>query len=103
MNNATALRVCNKQGVMVGTIDGRVFTKYVHGSKHMLRQPAAWAIDADVFDRVIVPNALTMKYIDLDTHRVYTCSVNTFITLRKELDRGHNRQYYLELVHWNVK
>lgn len=95
--------VRNKQGSVVGQINNRIFIKQVHGNKHMLRQPMAWAIDADIFDRAIKPNCLSIHIIDRDTGYKYVTGVKTFNEKKKVLDRGHNPQYYLELVHWIVR
>lgn len=92
--------VRNKAGTVVGRVDNRVFIKEVHGNKHMLRRPMAWAIDADIFDRVIKPNCLSIHIYDRDSKVTWVVGVDTFLKNKQVLDRKHGKQYYLELVHW---
>jgi len=88
---------------IVGYIEGRKFIKSVTGSKHKLRCPLAWAIDAEVFDREVEPNATEIVIIDKETGIKYHVSVETFDRLKGELDRGFGRQYFLMLNHWQVE
>lgn len=92
--------VRNKSGTIVGRVENRIFIKEVHGDKHMLRRPMAWAIDADIFDRVIKPNCLSIHILDRDTKVRWVTGVNTFLNNKQDLERGHGKQYFLELVHW---
>lgn len=93
--------VRNKQNRIVGSIENRIFTKKVHGNKHMIKVPAmAWAIDADVFDRIIKPNCLSIHIIDIETKGKYVVGVKSFDEKKKVLNRGFNKQYYLELLYW---
>lgn len=92
--------VHNKGGTVVGRVENRVFIKELHGDKHMLRRPMAWAIDADIFDRVIKPNCFSIHIIDRDSKVTWIVGVNTFLNNRCVLERGYGKQYYLELVHW---
>ena len=92
--------VRNKKGQVVGRIEDRTFVKEVYGKKHMLRQPIAWAIDCDIFDRVIVPLCYSIRSIDKDTGTRYVCGVKTFREKSGRLNRKFGDQYYLELVHW---
>ncbi len=103
MVNLSANIVRNKDGRIVGRIENRVFIKEVYGHLHMLRKPIAWAIDADIFDRVIVPNCLSVHIIDKDTGFRYTCGVKTFQEKHSKLNRKFGDQYYLELIHWMVR
>ena len=88
---------------VVGCLEGNKFTKSVMGSKHKLRCPQAWAIDAEAFDSDIRPNATQIVVIDRETGLEYSCSVETFDRLKGELDRGFGRQYFLTLNHWHVE
>lgn len=92
--------VKNAGGVVVGRIEDRVFLKHVYGSKHMVRIPMGWAIDADIFDRVIAPNCYSIHIIDRETGTKYIAGVDTFTRNRQPLDRGHGKQYFLNLIHW---
>ena len=102
MLNDTRMIVRNKQGRMVGYIDNHIFFKDVIGSKHMLRKPAAWAIDADIFDKAIAPLCYSIHIIDKETSKIYKCGVKTFRENKQSLDRKFGKQYFLELVYWNI-
>jgi len=91
------------QGKIIGYLQGRRFTKPVIGSKHKLRVPPAWAIDAEAFDREIRPNAMEILVIDKETGIKYRASVGTFDRLKGELDRGFGRQYFLTLNNWQAE
>ncbi len=102
MFSPTAMIVRNKQGLMVGYIENKMFLKELYGSKHMLRKPIGWAIDQDIFDRVVSTQCYSVRIVDKETNRKYTAGVETFRKYAKLLDRKYNKQYVLELVHWNV-
>ena len=93
------VKVGNK---IVGCLEDNRFVKSVVGSKHKLRCPPAWAIDAEAFDTEVKPNATEITVIDKETSREYRCSVKTFDRLKGELDRGFGRQYFLPINHWRI-
>ena len=95
--------VRGKDERMVGRIEGKTFIKEVYGSRHMLHFPAGWAIDADVFNAAIAPNCYSIHIIDRETGKRYIAGVKTFREKCQTLNRGHGKQYYLELVHWLVR
>ena len=95
--------VRNRQGIMIGQINDRHFLKDVYGSKHMLHKPMAWAIDADIFDRVIAHNCHTIRITDRETRTRYDVSVKVFRENCQTLDRGHGKQYFLELIYWQAR
>ena len=95
--------VRNKSGQIVGRIEDRAFIKEVYGSRHMLRQPAAWAIDCDIFDRAIAPLCFAIHIIDKETGHKYICGIQTFCEKRQKINRKFGEQYYLELIYWKVQ
>ncbi len=99
--NTDTKRPITLQGRVIGVIEGNTFTKTVHGSKHQVRSPPAWAIDAEVFDREIKPNCRQILIIDRETNNRYRTSVDTFDYKKKAFDRGYGRQYYLTLNYWS--
>lgn len=101
--NTKAKRVVKAGDKIVGHLIGNRFIKSVIGSKHRLRFPSAWAIDAKVFDSEIRPNATEIIVIDKEAGLEYHCSVETFDQLKEELDRGFGKQYFLTLNHWVVR
>lgn len=96
----TILKVGNK---VIGFLNDNRFIKSVIGSKHKLRRPPAFAIDAEAFDRQIKPNAKEFVIIDKEAGLEYHCSIEAFDRLKGELDRGFGRQYFLTLNHWEVR
>lgn len=102
MINRGAVLVRNQSAKIVGRIEDRAFIKEVYGNKHMLRMPAAWAIDCDIFDRVVVPNCFSIHVIDKDTGYKYVCGVKTFREKCQKLNRKFGDQYFLELIYWKV-
>ena len=88
---------------VIGCLQDNKFIKSVIGSKHRLRRPSAWAIDSNVFDEQIKPNAIEIVIMDKETGKTYHCSVETFDRLKGELDRGFGRQYFLTLSHWRIE
>lgn len=100
---ATTGIVRNKDGRIVRRIEGKTFVKEAHGRLHMLRYPIAWAIDADIFDRVIAPLCYSIHIIDRDTGHKYVCGVDTFRDNSHKINRKFGDQYYLELVHWKIE
>ena len=84
----------------IGFIENGCFLKPVVGSKHQLREPPAWAIDAEAFDEWVKPNAREIIVTDTEAKIRYRVPVETFDRLKQELDRGFGRQYFLTLAHW---
>ncbi len=99
---SNAIIVNNEQGRNVGQIEGRIFTKSVMRSKHLLRSPAGWGIDKGVFDRVIKFNCDTLVIIDRESQTRYTASVSSFLQHKIDINRGFGLQYVLELIHWQA-
>jgi hypothetical protein len=88
---------------VIGYLLNGTFYKSVIGSKHRLRHPPAYAVDAEVFDSEIKPNASEIVVIDRETGIEYHVSVVAFDRFKEELDRGFGRQYYLTLSYWQVR
>jgi len=84
----------------IGFIENGCFLKPVVGSKHQLREPPAWAIDADAFDEWVKPNAREIIVTDTEAKIRYKVLTETFDRLKQEMDRGFGRQYFLVLAHW---
>lgn len=94
--------VRTKKGAMAGRIEDKIFIKEVYGSKHMLRNPMAWSIDADIFDSVISPNCFLIHVIDRETQKRYKVSVDTFRQNKGILNRGYGKQYFLDMAFWRL-
>ena len=89
-------------GKVVGRLEGDVFIKPVVGSRHMLRTPRAWAIDAELYEQVR-PSIDRIVIEDRETGVRYHTTAEIFDTFRGELDRGFGRQYFLSLTRWSVE
>lgn len=100
-NYSTLIKM--EDGKVIGRLEGDTFIKPVVGSKHRLRTPPAWAIDATAFDEQIKPSAKKIVVLDKETGMKYHASVQTFDKLKGELDRGFGKQYFLLLNHWQVE
>jgi hypothetical protein len=90
-------------GKIVGTIESKTFTKQVTGSRHQLRRPPAWAIDAQAYDEEIKPYANEIVILDKESGIRYHTPVETFDQLKRQLNRGFGKQYFLTLNHWQVE
>lgn len=96
-------RIVKVNNTIIGYIQNSQFIKPVNGSKHQLKCPPAWAIDANVFDNEVKPCASQIVILDRETSNRYITSVHTFDSNKKQLDRGFGLQYYLTLRHWKVE
>ncbi len=76
------------------------FVKPVKGSRHMLRKPPAWAIDAWAFDHVIKKKADFIIVKDSETGINYTVEVALFDEKKGKMNRGFDEQYFLPLSYW---
>ncbi|MDP2719570.1 MAG: hypothetical protein Q8P44_07060 [Dehalococcoidia bacterium] len=85
---------------IIGHIDGKKFEKVVQGSKHMLKKPPAWCIDADAFDNEILPTCTEIIVRDTESGVEYYSTMFNFEQYKGTIDRGFGRQYFLTLNHW---
>lgn len=87
---------------IIGDVDRGVFTKQVSGFKHFLRNPEpSIAIDAVAYDTIISRHANILTVIDRDTQNRYQIRTPLFNELKKELNRGHGRQYFVPIRLWD--
>jgi len=87
---------------IVGCVERGVFCKYVCGSKHMLKSPKAWAIQAQAWDETR-SQVRVIAIVDKETSYVYSISATDFDSRKQEIDRGFGRQYYVELEYWSAR
>ena len=90
------------QGKVVGMIFDQELVKVVHGSKHMLRSPKGWAIDAHALATARTAGAVGVRIEDTETGKVYRADLATIDTHGWQFDRGHGRQIALPLQYWQV-
>jgi hypothetical protein len=89
-------------GRVIGWLEGDTFIKPVSGSKHRLRKPPAWAIDAEAFDQQVKTQAKEVVIWDRESDTKYRASIEDFDQHKGEFDRGFFRQYFLALPRWEV-
>lgn len=88
-------------GKVYGSLVHRTLQKRVQGSKHLLRQPPAIAIDARLYDAYRT-RFDAIEVVDTETGRVYRLPAERFDALRFELERGYGRQYAVPLHSWQT-
>ena len=94
--------VARHNGRTVFVVDGRVIKKDISGSRHLLKQPDAIAIDGDEYDsRRTTFDSLNI--FDKETGVTYGISAESFDRYRVPFDRGFGRQYYVVLGRWRKK
>ena len=103
IKNHTRKTVKLPNGKVIGHFEQNKFIKEVCGSKHKLKYPPAWAIDAEAFDKEVKFNATDIVVIDRETGIKYQTTVENFERHKGELDRGWGRQYFLTLSHWEIE
>ena len=91
-----------QNGKVAGRVKNGVFVKPVQGSKHMLRMPRAWAVDAEAYESI--RDDITLIVVqDQESGINYRATPETFDAFRGSLDRGFGRQYFLPLARWQVE
>lgn len=101
-SGSAAQPVYAASGQVIGTIEGDAFTKRVKSSKHMLRQPPAWALDDAVLRDLAGQGVARVVYIDTETRRTYCTTVDTFASKGRAFNRGAGAQVFLALGYWSV-
>jgi hypothetical protein len=108
MNNARrehGVSIRSTEGRVIATIEDRdgcrTLVKTVHGSRHFLRRPPAIAFDADSIDQAEALGTVGIFVDDAETGRRYSSSMETFLRLAIDIDRGHGRQLALPLRFWD--
>lgn len=80
-------------------IRGQTLYHEVKQSKHMLRQPRGWAIQADLYNRHRNEFECIEIY-DTETNQHYTVEASRLETYRMEISRGFGKQYALPMSYW---
>ena len=90
--------------LIAGYLDGKIFRKTVEYSKHHLKTPSGWAIDAEVFDLLPRYGALVIQVLDRETSKLYAVKVATFREnmVPVVIERGCGKQYALADSFWMV-
>jgi hypothetical protein len=87
---------------IVGRVRGNVFSKRLRSSRHLLRLPRAWALDARSLRDAETAGAKFVEIQDRDTGQTYSASTARIRERGFTVDRGHGRQIALLLEEWAV-
>ena len=90
-------------GRIVGMVRDHELVKRVQESKHLLRSPRGWAIDAYALSVARTLGALGVCIEDTETGKVYRADLATIDTHGWQFDRGHGRQIALPLHYWQLQ
>lgn len=90
------------RNICVGQVVGQTFTKYIQGSKHMLRTPRAICLDAQNIVAAERAGATQVEIHDIETNRVYTTTFATFKAKCLKVTRGDGYQLGLALDQWSI-
>ena len=93
-----------KDGKVAGFIEGTTFWKKVKASKHQLRTPCGWAVDATIFDSLESYGINLIRIIDTETKWIYEATYQTFKDNKKPIERlGYDKQYVLTMPYWTTR
>lgn len=99
-SDSTTIRVNDK---VVGEVVGSKFVKRVRGSRHMLREPKAWAFDVRSLESASLLGAEAVEVHDTETHTIYSASLARIQQKGFRFDRGFGPQTCLPLHFWSVR
>ena len=85
-----------------GAVVGTVWYKQVAASKHQLRQPPAWCVDASDLDVAKAAGAELLLVEDTESGRQYLASLDVIRRFGLPIERGHGAQLALALARWYV-
>ena len=93
----------SSQGRVVAVLQGHVLRKRAVGSMHMLRQPPAWAVDAEILEAAKRDGATQVEVVDVESHKTYRAPLDAFFVHGFRFNRGHGDQMGLALCYWRVE
>jgi len=93
----------NASGQPVASLSGRTLRKRVRGSIHQLRQPPAWAVDAEILEAAKRDGATQVEVVDVESHKTHRAPLDAFFVHGFRFNRGHGDQIGLALCHWRVE
>ena len=75
-------------GRHVGDVENGVFKKTISGSRHILRKPPAIALSVESLERAELAGACDIQIKDIESGRVYACTVEHFRKYSFPIQRG---------------
>lgn len=101
--NPHPLQVKTKRGQVIGVVVSGIFRKdKVYGSRHMMRRPHGWALDAASLAQAEGYGADLVQLTDQETGSVYRASISLIKEKGLQINRGYGRQICLPLEFWEV-
>lgn len=102
-NGAPRQELYSPSGIVVALIEHGQLYRSLHGQRHMLRTPPAWAFDASHIDQAQAVGVARIVVIDLDDNRRrYEIDFPDFQKFARRIDRGHGAQWACALVYWRT-
>ncbi|MHB0858023.1 MAG: hypothetical protein ACYC5M_10705 [Anaerolineae bacterium] len=83
-----------------GVLRGEVWTKHVRGSTHALKNPPAWAVDIEDFDRATACGVRLLRIRDFQQGATFWVTLETFRAHAFAVNRGHGAQHGCELQYF---
>lgn len=90
-------------GRIVGIVKGHELVKRVQMSKHLLKSPRGWAIDAYALSVARTLGAVGVRIEDTETGSVYRADLATIDAHGWQFDYGHGRQIAVPLQYWQIE
>jgi hypothetical protein len=82
----------------IGYIHKHEFRKVISGKKHIYNKSNSIGIDADIFQKFIVPHTHVIKVLDRDTDILYTVRTSVFNNMKSYLHfKPHRAQVFLPI------
>ena len=100
--NPQYLRTRNGRNI-TGAIRDGYLVKVVQGSRHMLRSPKGWAIDAHALATARAAGAVGVFVEDQDTGAVYLADWAALDAHGYRFNRGYGDQVALQLKFWQLE
>lgn len=89
-------------GRVIGNVSGNTFSKFIAGSKHLLRSPRAICFDRSTLQDAAAAGATYVEVHDWETSTVYEISFDAIHEYSFPVLRGHGDQVGVELSHWSI-
>ena len=95
--------VKDERGRVTGAVVNGRFYRRVQGSKHMLRSPRAWTVNAAALSIARTLGAVGVTIEDEETGKVYAADLVTIDAHGYRFNRGWDEQIALPLPYWQIE
>ena len=100
MSHPNYTAIYSNSGKKIGRVQGDIFYKSIHGSKHMLRTPPGLAVDLQALLDAEQAGADRIVITDTETGTQYRADISRLKKRGFTFDRGFGRQIALPLDAW---